>query len=306
LNPERYDADIVVSHLAISWRSLPALLVLRAANRGTPMVHVEHSYTESFVAHCVRSKARFDTLLRLGFRIFDHVVAVSAGQADWLRDAGLVRSGALSTIQSCVDLKRFRYITPRASSPRVFGAVGRFDQQKGFDILVEAFRKLPNKDVELRLYGQGDQEAELRALAGDDKRIKFCGFSDDPAALAAEIDVFLMPSRWEAYGLVGIEALCAGRVLIANKIDGLQDHAAGGALFSTGPTAENWRETLEAFLQNKRPTAPSRDYRENNKLERRFEVAWMTLIDKLLEARQAETELDGAGGAAFEQSLLSP
>ncbi len=303
LKLERHDADLVVSHLAISWRTLPALLALRAANWGTPLVHVEHSYTEGFVEHCVGNTKRFHTLLKAGFRIFDRVVAVSDGQAQWLVDAGLVANEKLKTIQSCVDLKMFRYVAPQASSPKVFGAVGRFDQQKGFDILVEAFRKLPNRDVELRLYGKGEQEAELRALAGNDKRIKFCGFSDEPAALASELDVFLMPSRWEAYGLVGIEALCAGRVLIANKIDGLQDHAAGGAIFAIGPSVEQWRDTLADFLRCKSNTPTNVSYRENNKLERRFEVCWMNLIDEILGNKQAEAQWDGVDDARLAQGV---
>ncbi len=38
-------ADVIVSHLAISWRSLPSLIALRALYVRTPLVHVEHSYT---------------------------------------------------------------------------------------------------------------------------------------------------------------------------------------------------------------------------------------------------------------------
>ena len=82
---------------------------MRAANWGTPLVHVERGYTEGFVKHCVGNTKRFHTLLKAGFRIFDRIVAVSDGQAQWLVDAGLVANEKLKTIQSCVDLKTFRY-----------------------------------------------------------------------------------------------------------------------------------------------------------------------------------------------------
>jgi D-inositol-3-phosphate glycosyltransferase len=58
-------ADVIVSHLAISWRSLPSLIALRALYVRTSLVHVEHSYTERFMAHNAPSAHRFKSLLKL-------------------------------------------------------------------------------------------------------------------------------------------------------------------------------------------------------------------------------------------------
>lgn len=294
---KRLKADIIVSHLAISWGTLPSLLALRLMHPGTPLVHVEHSYTEAFVRHCVKRTRRFHLLLRTGFRIFDRIVAVSNGQAAWFQTAGLVQKDRVHTIQSCVDLKAFRQLRRRASSRMVFGAIGRFEDQKGFDILVDAFRRLPNRNVELRLYGQGSEEDRLRALAGDDDRIRFMGHVADPTAALSDLDVVLMPSRWEAYGLVGVEALSAGRKLIANRIDGMQDHAAGGALFSKGSSAEDWLTTLRDFLACPSAIEGVADYRTSNRLERRFELGWLNLVEDLLPDPFRSNELRGELGS---------
>lgn len=244
--PERMQADVIVSNLAISWRALPMLMALRLLHPKTKLIHVEHSYTEQFVAVNVTHKKRFATLLRCAYALFDKVVAVSYGQADWLKKSGAVKPHTLSVIQSCVDLSRFRKLSPPTAPLRVIGAIGRLDEQKGFDLLIEAFRKTANPNIALHVYGEGAEEAKLRRLAKDDPRIEFKGFASDPVAVMAAVDIVAMPSRWEAYGLVAIEALAAKRPLLASSIDGLQDHVQKGAnAVKPGSDVERWQQAIE-------------------------------------------------------------
>ena len=239
-------ADVIVSHLSISWRTLPVLIALRARHPFTKMAHVEHSYTAAFVTHNVTRTGRFYTLLRRAFSLFDRVVAVSNGQANWLRTQGLVPDAKLRVIQSYVDLQPFAEIPDRSGPIRIFGAIGRFDQQKGFDTLIIAFRQTTNPDLRLCFFGEGDEETALRALAKGDARIQFKGFASDPLDAYRMVDAVAMPSRWEAYGLVAIEALSARRVLICNGCDGLQDHSIFGAHILGDNTIENWFDIFAA------------------------------------------------------------
>lgn len=236
----RIRADIVVSHLSISWRTLPSLIALRARHPFAKIVHVEHSYTAAFVSHNVARTGRFYTLLRHAFSLFDRVVAVSNGQANWLSSQGLVPEDRLQVIQSYVNLQSFEDIPDRSGPIRIFGAIGRFDRQKGFDTLIKAFRKTQDSDLRLYFYGEGEEEKNLRALAKGDARIQFKGFASDPLEAYRMVDAVVMPSRWEAYGLVAIEALSAGRVLICSACDGLQDHSAFGAHILGDNTTKNW------------------------------------------------------------------
>ena len=240
----RLEADVIVSHLAISWRLLPMLAGLRVMHPHTRLVHVEHSYTEAFVRANVTHQRRFATLLRLSYRLFDTVVAVSHAQGAWLTRSGAVRAGALRVIQSCVDLSGFRAL-PAAQGPvRVVGAIGRLDRQKGFDTLIQAFRATDRGDLALHIYGEGGEEARLRALAAGDARIRFMGFAPDPIAAMAAVDAVAMPSLWEAYGLVAIEALSAARPLLVNRVDGLSDHLAHGARPVAGRSVAAWRDAI--------------------------------------------------------------
>ena len=276
IRPERLKADIIVSHLTLNWRGLPGLVALRAANLRTPMIHVEHSYTAGFVTHNVPKPRRFLAMLRLGFAIFDKVVAVSVAQADWIRTNALCRADKVTAIPSCVDLSAFRAIPGRKGPVRVFGAIGRLDPQKGFDTLITAFRTLPQPDIALHIFGQGDEEASLRRLAAGDPRICFKGFSATPTLAFADVDAVVMPSRWEAYGLVAIEALSAGRAVICADVDGMNDHAAHGGMVVPLRTPPDISRALNEIITQEMEGV-SEDY-SVGLLEDAFVRSWRALI----------------------------
>ncbi|KEP71188.1 glycosyl transferase [Thioclava dalianensis] len=274
----RVQADLIVSHLAISWRSLPALISFRARHSGTPLVHVEHSYTEGFTALNVPFKARFFTLLRTAYALFDRVVAVSAPQANWLARRGLVRSDVLQVITPVVDLSAFRALnTPQGPALRI-GAIGRLHRQKGFDTLIDAVRSLPQREISLHIHGTGEEEAALKARAAGDPRIVFHGHSEDPAAVMSHLDIVAMPSRWEAFGLVALEARAAGRPIVASGVDGLSQSAGPQALIVSTPSAEAWAAALSARL--KRGSTPGAMDRCAT-AEREFAAAWGQLLADL-------------------------
>lgn len=282
----RIKADVIVSHLAVSWRAMPMLTALRARHPRTPLVHVEHSYTKAFVAANVTHKRRFGTLLRMAYRLFNQVVAVSQAQGQWLVQCGAVRASALTVIPSCVDLSAFRALEPAKSPVRVIGAIGRLDRQKGFDTLIKGFRRTSRPDISLHIYGDGSEGGALRDLAGNDPRIRFMGFSPDPVAAMAAVDVVAMPSNWEAYGLVAIEALAAGRSLLVNDIDGLVDHVPHGAHTVADNTVEAWQNALERMIQDgskaSQPTMLTSRFLENS-----FSKKWHQMVSSILERRTA-------------------
>jgi glycosyltransferase involved in cell wall biosynthesis len=236
--------DVIVSHLAISWRGLPALIALRAAHPGRRLIHVEHSYTEAFTALNVPNRTRFHTLLRTAYSLFDRVVAVSEAQAAWMRDRGLVDAAALSTIPSSIDLAPFLALPYAPARPRVIGAIGRLHRSKGFDTLIRAFLRCNDPTLALHIYGDGEERATLEALAANDVRVVFMGCATDPAVMMASLDAVAMPSRWESYGLVCLEARAAGRPVLVARVDGLLDQIADGATPVRGLSVDDWTHAL--------------------------------------------------------------
>jgi len=116
-------------------------------------------------------------------------------------------------------------------------AVGRLGRYKGFDVLLDALASRP--DDSLLLVGDGECADELRARAktnGVAGRVRFAGGIDDArlASAYASADVFVLPSldRGEAFGLVLLEAMRAGRPVVASSIPG----SGVGAVVADGET----------------------------------------------------------------------
>ncbi len=118
--------------------------------------------------------------------------------------------------------------TPHTGGParrRVVFA-GRVVAQKGVSVLIRAAREV---DGEFVICGDGRQLPAMRKLArrtGVESRIRFTGWlsAEQLAAEFADASIVVVPSLWpEPFGLVGIEALAAGRPVVASATGGIGD-----------------------------------------------------------------------------------
>jgi glycosyltransferase involved in cell wall biosynthesis len=108
---------------------------------------------------------------------------------------------------------------PRPRPGPIIGAVGRLEPQKGFDVLLRALRDV--EDVTLVLIGDGSEREQLRSLAGSlelDDRIVWQDWSDDVRSYLPAFDVFVLPSRFEGFPLVVLEALLAETAVVATNV----------------------------------------------------------------------------------------
>lgn len=236
-----YDTPLIVSHLAISWRSLPMLIALRACNPKARLIHIEHSYCEGFETHRVKRQRRFRTLLRAAYALFDEVICVSRGQAAWTAKAGIVPEGKQRIAPPLVDLVPFLDLpAPAFGETLRFGFVGRLDEQKGLDILVSAWRAARPERATLEIFGDGPMRETLEEMAKGETSIRFHGRTDTPAEAYRQFDVALMPSRWEPYGLSCLEARAAGRPVLTSGVDGLAEQVKSGGGILTRNTKAGW------------------------------------------------------------------
>lgn len=279
--PPRPKADVIVSHIVLSWKNLPFFLALRAANAGTPMVHMEHSYSPAFQKLHVTSTRRFHAMLGVSLSLFDRVITICTAQRQWLAEAVGVPRSKLCLIPPCVNLGGYLALAPVEGPIASIGAFGRFDTQKGFDVLIPAFRMAELEGVTLDIFGDGPQGKQLRSLAAGDPNIIFHGFSDNPAAAMATVDAVAMPSRREPYGLVALEALAAGRALLVSRVDGLLDHALNGAIPVERLTVENWSQALRKLSASADVTKRSYARQLASRAEAKFVESWSLLLNDL-------------------------
>ena len=98
--------------------------------------------------------------------------------------------------------------------------IGRYAYQKGYDMLLRAWAEIENKypDWQLAIYGMGNQDSlrnQMRDLGIDASRCLLNGPVEDVAKEYLNSSVFVLPSRFEGFGLVLIEAMSCGVPVVA-------------------------------------------------------------------------------------------
>jgi L-malate glycosyltransferase len=141
----------------------------------------------------------------------------------------------------------------------VIGAVSRLSHEKGIDVLIKSFNQLVKEgsQVHLLIVGSGPDEKKLKETAqvfGIDPNITFYGEADWETAmkLIALMDVVMVPSRFEGFGLTAAEAMAAGKPVIATDNFGLKEVVADhetGLLFKTGDISD-LKEKLKTLLES--------------------------------------------------------
>ena len=130
-------------------------------------------------------------------------------------------------IQNGIALEPFLALPLRSPhSGTVFGTVGRMVPVKDHRNLLQAFAFIHQRHPEsrLKLLGTGPLAQELMAAARELKIagvVEFCGFSSTPATFLNEVDVFVLPSKSEGMPLTLLEAMAAGRPVIATAVGGI-------------------------------------------------------------------------------------
>lgn len=99
--------------------------------------------------------------------------------------------------------------------------IGRLDLVKGADILIRAFNKLNSDKYKLIIIGDGTESAYLKKIAS--KNIIFTGKIFNAACMLDIADICVIPSRFESFGLVLLEAINAGCRIIATNIPSFKE-----------------------------------------------------------------------------------
>ena len=162
-----------------------------------------------------------------------------------------------------VDTARFFL----SNNPKTyFLAGGRLVSYKRFDLVVEALTKL---GLPLKIFGSGPAEESLRKIAGPN--VEFLGrvSDDERARLFADAIAFINPQE-EDFGLTVVEAMAAGRPVIAFKKGGATETVVEGlsGTFFTEQTAEALAETVKNFDATKFEPSKVRAHAETFSTER--------------------------------------
>jgi glycosyltransferase involved in cell wall biosynthesis len=168
-----------------------------------------------------------------------------------------------------VDLEKFFYRSVERKDSRIFKVLflGRFTPQKGINVLVQAIKiineKAPSSRIHFHIAGSGPLLPIIKKLEKTNSNVKYIGFIENGRKLEAleECHILVMPSFYESFGLVWLEAQASGLPVIASNIPPLNDlvDMKGGDLFEVGnPTALAqkimkyyviWRDHFDDFVK---------------------------------------------------------
>ena len=214
-------ADIVEAHIAY-----PTLLLAWPVARlsGAGLVGFAHG---ADVREVGNRSVLHRRLARWILGRADLVVANSPTTCALLASEYGVRRARLVTWSPGIDRRVFRPQPERLRDPRQVLYVGRLHPEKGVDILIEALAKVSDPKLTLRVIGEGPAEEDLRRLSSSHGlAVRFDGpmRSAEVAAAMAEAGVVVVPSVVaEGLGLVAIEAMATGALVVASAIGGLRD-----------------------------------------------------------------------------------
>jgi glycosyltransferase involved in cell wall biosynthesis len=167
----------------------------------------------------------------------DRFIAVSAHVRERLeRDLGLP-SHKIEVIHNAIDAAAVRRPPDPALRAKLNGGShhplvlvpARLDPQKGHRHLLEAAGEVP--DATFVLAGDGPERQGLGDLArslGVENRVVFLGYRSDVPALLAACDLVVLPSLYEGLPLSLLEAMAAGKPVIASRIGGIDELVADG------------------------------------------------------------------------------
>lgn len=179
----------------------------------------------------------------------DRLLTISEDMArDLIRDLGL-RPERVRTIYNCVDIASVHKRAAEEPALPVRGPflvyVGRLHPQKGVDILLRAYASSRAREqYRLVLVGDGAQRAELTALAerlGVADHVTFTGFVENPWSYMTRARAFLLPSLWEGFGNVVVEAMACGAPVVVTDCDfgprEIVRHGESGLVVKAGDAA---------------------------------------------------------------------
>lgn len=147
-----------------------------------------------------------------------------------------------------------------SSSDFLFISIGNLIKRKSFDLTIKGFAEVAKEKDAIKLFivGEGPEKESLRNLArelGVEKKIKFCGRMDNRqvANLMRTCDCFVLPSKFETFGVVYVEAMACGLPVIATRCGGPEDfvHDDNGIMIDVDD-CEALQYAMSAMIANRK------------------------------------------------------
>jgi glycosyltransferase involved in cell wall biosynthesis len=205
-------------------------------------------------------------LERMASRWCDGMIFISQPLIEWARRERIGLGVPQTLIYSGIDAEAFRSADGRrfrekfgiSSDRLVVGIISKLWEGKGHEILLRSWKAVLNSGritspPLLMIVGEGHLESHLRVLVAQmelESSVLFTGFQADIPGATAALDISVLPSLFEGMGRVVLEAMAAGKPIIASRVGGIPDLVQDGRSGILVPPAdpEKLRDALLALL----------------------------------------------------------
>lgn len=215
----------------------------------TKLVFTEHNTSNKRMASTF-----FSIIDRLFYKSYTVVIAISDGVASAIKKH-LRSKDKIRIIHNGINLKDSISAQPnnelisflKKTNEVFLVQVGGFRIQKDQDTTIRALSLLPS-NYHLLLVGDGERRDELENLVHKlalEKRVHFTGIRTDVHSILQSVDIIIVSSHWEGFGLAAAEGMAVSKPVIASDVPGLSEVVKGaGILFPQGDAEQLAKEII--------------------------------------------------------------
>lgn len=168
------------------------------------------------------------------------VVAVGYGVRDNLTDFYDIAQTSVKVIHNAIhpepSSEKYQNQTLsewKARGTELVGVIGRLSEQKGIDVFLRVIADLKSRGRQVRgiIIGDGEERNRLVCMShelGIDEKILFLGYQEHVSTLISQLDLVVMPSRWEGFPLLVLEVFAEKKTIVGSNISGINEIITDG------------------------------------------------------------------------------
>lgn len=196
----------------------------------------------------------------------DYFYSCSLDAAKWMFFKKVIKENNIVIINNAIDVKKYKFDNEIRIKYRkalgvednfVIGHVGRFEEQKNHEFLIDIFNKYKkvNSNSKLILVGDGSLKEKMIKKVKKlnlEEDVLFLGVRNDVNNLMQAFDMFILPSKFEGFGIVGLEAQASGLYALVSQSVALELAVTPNIKFmDVNEKKEKWISEIERIRKIK-------------------------------------------------------